>query len=95
MGVRARGMVGASVAGVCARGVLLRLGITQTGCGGVMELSGRRVGGLGLAKGDGGLVGQKSLALGTGPICYEHGLSAAKDALNHGPTGTHRSHSRM
>ena len=27
--------------------------------------------------------------------CYEHGLSAAKDALNHGPTGTHRSHGRM
>jgi hypothetical protein len=27
--------------------------------------------------------------------CYEHGLSAAKDALNHEPTGTHRSHSRM
>jgi hypothetical protein len=27
--------------------------------------------------------------------CYEHGLSAAKDALNHGPTRTHRSHSCM
>jgi Reverse transcriptase (RNA-dependent DNA polymerase) len=27
--------------------------------------------------------------------CYEHGLSAAKDVLNHGPTRTHRSHGRM
>ena len=27
--------------------------------------------------------------------CYEHGLSTAKDALNHGPTGTHRSHGHM
>jgi hypothetical protein len=30
-----------------------------------------------------------------GTYCYEHGLSAAEDALNHGPTGTHRSHGRM
>jgi hypothetical protein len=27
--------------------------------------------------------------------CYEHGLSTAKDALNYGPTRTHRSHGRM
>ena len=27
--------------------------------------------------------------------CYEHGLSTAKDVLNHGPTRTHRSHGHM
>jgi len=27
--------------------------------------------------------------------CYEHGLSTTKNALNHGPTRTHRSHGRM
>jgi hypothetical protein len=28
-------------------------------------------------------------------LCYEHGLSTAKDMLNYGPTRTHRSHGRM
>jgi hypothetical protein len=67
--------VGASIAGERARGatshfggVMVHMGIAQTGCGGVTELSGGWVGGLGLAKGDGGLVGRKSLMLGTGPI---------------------------
>ena len=30
-----------------------------------------------------------------GHHCYEHGLSAAKDVLNYGPTRTHRSHGHM
>ena len=28
-------------------------------------------------------------------VCYEHGLSTAKDVLNYGPTRTHKSHGRM
>jgi hypothetical protein len=40
----------------------------RTGCGGVVGLSDRRGAGLGLTKGDGGLVERKSLTLGMGPI---------------------------
>jgi hypothetical protein len=49
-------------------GVTLGLGGARAGCGGVTGLSSRRGAGMGLAKGDGGLVGRKSLGLGTGPI---------------------------
>ena len=40
----------------------------QTGFAGVTGLSGEHGARLGLSKGDSALVGQKSLALGTGPI---------------------------
>jgi hypothetical protein len=62
-GVRVQGVVGASVAGVHALGATSRfggvtvgLGSAQTGCEGVVGLSGKRGAGLGLAKGDGGLL---------------------------------------
>jgi hypothetical protein len=70
--------VGAPIAGVRARGaigatspfdeVTVGLGGARTGCGGVTGLSGGRGVGMGFAEGDGGLVGRKSLGLGTGPI---------------------------
>jgi hypothetical protein len=44
------------------------LGSARMGCGGVTGLSSMRGAGMGLAEGDGGLVGRKSIALGTGPI---------------------------
>ena len=40
----------------------------RIGFAGMMGLSGEHGAGLGLSKGDSGLVGRKSLALGTGPI---------------------------
>jgi hypothetical protein len=85
-GVRAQGVVGASVAGVRARGatshfggVTAGLGGVQTSWEGVLGLSGRRGAGLVLTKGDGGLVERKSLVLGTGPI----DLSVSVAQLNH------------
>jgi len=75
MGVRAQGVVGTSIVGVRALGatslfdgVTVGLGCLQTGCAGVMRLVGRRGARLGLTKGNGGLVGWKSLTLGMGPI---------------------------
>jgi hypothetical protein len=73
--VRLQGVVGASVAGVRARGatspfgrVTLGLGGVQMGCECAVGLSGGRGAGLGLTKGDGGLVERKSLVSGMGPI---------------------------
>ena len=79
-------VVGASIAELCVWGamspfdrVTVGLGGMQTGCEGVVGLSGRQVGGLRLARGDGGLVGQKLFTLGTGPI----DLSGSVAQLNH------------
>jgi hypothetical protein len=58
------GLARAGVVGVLAVGV----GGMRTVCEGAVGLSGKRGAGLWLAKGNGGFVGQKSLALGTGPI---------------------------
>jgi len=67
--------VRARVAGLCARDAtslfdeaMVGSGGTQTGCECATGLSGGHGVGLGLTKGDGGLVGRKSVTQGTGPI---------------------------
>jgi hypothetical protein len=56
-------------------GVPAGLGGVRMGCGGVTGSSGGKGAGLGLTKGDGGLVGRKSLVLGTGPIDWSMSIA--------------------
>ena len=70
VGVLAAGvqLVGAEAAGIWSLGAPVVGVCGRMGCEGMTVLSGGHGAGLGLTKGDGGLLGRKSFALGTGPI---------------------------